>query len=63
MGNAAQDRVRAAQLPEGDVVRILLEQHVRIRELFAEVRATSGEPKQHAFDELRALLAELEDDE
>lgn len=57
MGSAAQDRVKAAQLPEGDVVRILLEQHVRIRELFAEVKGTAGEPKQHAFDELRALLA------
>ena len=57
MGSAAEDRTKAAQLPEGDVIRILLEQHARVRELFAEVKTQSGEHKQHAFDELRALLA------
>jgi Hemerythrin HHE cation binding domain len=57
MGDAAEDRAEAAQLPEGDVIRILLEQHARIRELFAEVKSESGEHKQQAFDELRALLA------
>src|SRR4051812_30995106 len=57
MGDAAQDRAQAAELPEGDVVRVLLEQHARIRELFADVKGADGEHKQHAFDELRALLA------
>lgn len=57
MGDAAQDRARAAELPEGDVVRVLLEQHGRIRELFADVSSAEGEHKRHAFDELRALLA------
>ncbi|MGN6301325.1 MAG: hemerythrin domain-containing protein [Angustibacter sp.] len=57
MSDAATDRAKAAQLPEGDVIRILLEQHARIRELFTEVQAESGEHRQHAFDELRALLA------
>ena len=57
MGDAAEDRTKAAQLPEGDVIRILLEQHARIRELFADVKSAEGEHKQHAFDELRALLA------
>jgi hemerythrin superfamily protein len=57
MGDAAEDRAEAAQLPEGDVIRILLEQHARIRELFADVKSSSGEHKQQAFDELRALLA------
>ncbi|MFD5318502.1 hemerythrin domain-containing protein [Streptomyces sp. NPDC127098] len=51
------DRRKAAELPEGDVVRILLEQHGRIRDLFAEVKGAQGEVKQQAFDELRALLA------
>jgi hemerythrin superfamily protein len=45
------------QLPEHDVVGILLRQHARIRELFAHVRDASGEHRQQAFDELRALLA------
>lgn len=57
MSDAATDRAKAAQLPEGDVIRILLEQHARIRELFAEVQSEAGEHRQHAFDELRALLA------
>ena len=57
MGDAAKDRAKAEQLPEGDVIRILLEQHARVRDLFADVKSSSGEHKQQAFDELRALLA------
>jgi hemerythrin superfamily protein len=57
MGDAAEDRRKAAQLPEGDVVRVLLEQHARIRDLFAEVKSETGDHKKHAFDELRGLLA------
>lgn len=57
MGNAAQDRAKAAELPEGDVIRVLLDQHARVRELFADVKSAEGDHKQHAFDELRALLA------
>jgi hemerythrin superfamily protein len=57
MGDATEDRAKAAQLPEGDVIRVLLEQHARIRELFADVKSATGEHKQQAFDELRALLA------
>jgi hemerythrin superfamily protein len=57
MGDAEEDRAEAANLPEGDVIRILLEQHARIRELFADVSSAEGEHKSQAFDELRALLA------
>lgn len=57
MGGAAEDRAQAAKLPEGDVIRILLEQHARIQDLFDDVAETSGDHKQMAFDELRALLA------
>ena len=57
MSDAATDRAKAAPLPEGDVIRILLEQHARVRELFTEVQSVDGEHRQHAFDELRALLA------
>ncbi|MEU3187897.1 hemerythrin domain-containing protein [Streptomyces sp. NPDC006923] len=56
MNEADAERVQAAALPEDDVVAILLRQHARIRDLFAEVRSTRGETKQQAFDELRALL-------
>lgn len=47
----------ADQLPDSDVVGILLRQHARIRELFAHVRQAEGEHRQQTFDELRALLA------
>jgi hemerythrin superfamily protein len=57
MGDPAQDRVKAAQLPDGDVIRVLLEQHARIRELFTDVKSAMGGHKRQAFDELRALLA------
>ena len=57
MGDAAQDRLKAAQLPEGDVIRVLLEQHARIRALFTDVKSAMGGHKRQAFDELRALLA------
>jgi hemerythrin superfamily protein len=57
MGDAAEDRRKAEQLPEGDVIRVLLEQHARIRDLFKDVKNATGQHKQDAFDELRALLA------
>jgi hemerythrin superfamily protein len=57
MGDAAEDRAKAAELPEGDAIRILLEQHARIRELFDAVSSGGHEAKSRTFDELRALLA------
>lgn len=57
MSTAAQERAQAAQLHEDDVVGILLTQHARMRDLFAEVLGQSGLRRKQAFDELRALLA------
>jgi len=57
MSEELNDRDKAARLPEGDVVAILMEQHARIKELFATVQRAQGEAKKEAFDELRALLA------
>ena len=44
-------------LPEGDVIAVLLEQHQRIEDLLDEVAQSEGEERQQLFDELRALLA------
>lgn len=44
-------------LPQDDIIGILLSQHARIRELFAEIHRTAGEEKRARFAELRALLA------
>lgn len=57
MGDAAEDRAKAAELPEGDVIRILFEQHAQIRDLFTQVKAARGESRQKVFDDLRSLLA------
>jgi hemerythrin superfamily protein len=57
MSDAAADRAQAMELPEDDVIRVLLLQHARIRDLFDEIGRASGDAKQDAFDELRALLA------
>lgn len=57
MTPAEEDRAKAATLPQGDVVRVLLEQHARIHELFAAIKSAGGGRKQELFDELRELLA------
>lgn len=57
MGDSTEDRKKAAALPEGDVVRVLLMQHAQIRDQFEEVTSARGETRKERFDELRALLA------
>lgn len=57
MAEPQAERDQAARLPDGDVVAILLEQHARIQDLFAEVKNSRGEAKRQAFEELRGLLA------
>jgi hypothetical protein len=57
MSDLAGAAKRAVDQPQGDMIAILLEQHQRIRELFAHVKGAEGKRKQRAFDELRALLA------
>lgn len=54
---AQEDRDQAAEQPSGSVIGLLLEQHARIRELFAAVKTASDASKQARFDELRGLLA------
>jgi hemerythrin superfamily protein len=49
--------VDPVELPDGDVVRILLEQHARVRDLFADLAEVAGADRQARFDELRELLA------
>jgi len=57
MTPAHQERLRAAALPAGSVVSVLLEQHAKIRELFEQTAEARGEARLSAFDELRELLA------
>jgi hypothetical protein len=48
--------IRAEALQEEDVLRVILEQHERILDLFIGVRAATGEARSDALRELRALL-------
>ena len=57
MGDAAEDRAKAHELPEGDVIRILLEQHAQVCDLFARIQQAPAAERQQPFDALRALLA------
>lgn len=56
MSGAEDDRKKAATLPDGDVIRILYEQHAQIQALFERVEKATGDRRQTAFDELTALL-------
>ena len=56
MGDSAEDRAKAAKLPEGDLVRILLEQHAAVKDLFADIEAASGAQRTALFEQLVAML-------
>ncbi|HJQ07811.1 MAG TPA: hemerythrin domain-containing protein [Nocardioides sp.] len=56
MGDATEDMQQASKLPEGDVIRILLEQHARISTLFTDVHEAIGTARASIFAELRAML-------
>jgi hemerythrin superfamily protein len=43
--------------PDPDVIAVLLGQHARVKNLFAQIDAAIGQAKQGLFDELRELLA------
>ena len=57
MSEVEEERRHAAQLPEGDVIAVLLEQHARIRELFSAVKDAPDGSRAEVFDRLRSLLA------
>jgi hypothetical protein len=57
MSEYESGRRGGAAVHDEDVISILVSQHAHIRELFAQVGAAEGDAKQHAFDDLRALLA------
>ena len=43
--------------PDPDVIAVLLGQHARVKNLFAQINSATGVAKQDLFDELRELLA------
>ncbi|GAB7003363.1 hypothetical protein JCM18899A_08340 [Nocardioides sp. AN3] len=67
MGDAAEDRAKAAELPEGDVIRVLLEQHARIKaaEAFAPTHphpnADPGSTKQKLVGPFASMVDRVKD--
>ncbi|MFJ9387845.1 hemerythrin domain-containing protein [Nocardioides sp. NPDC101246] len=57
MSHVTEELKKASELPEGDVIRILLHQHAGIRQLCSTVGSSEGPAKRQAFDDLRVLLA------
>jgi len=56
--NSPDDKVITSDdLPEGDIIKILLDQHADIRELLDRVSSSSGDSRATAFAHLRTLLA------
>ena len=57
MADSTDIHERAADLPEGDVVAVLLAQHAQVRAMFTQLKEAAPEERQQRFDALRALLA------
>ncbi|HTC70992.1 MAG TPA: hemerythrin domain-containing protein [Acidothermaceae bacterium] len=56
MGDAKEDRAKAAKLPEGDIVRILLTQHADVKDLLDQIEAASGKTRKKLFTQLTITL-------
>ena len=56
MSDADEDREKAAQYPDGDLLGILYEHHALIHELAETVESSSGAERQTAFDRLTQML-------
>ncbi|HEY8729927.1 MAG TPA: hemerythrin domain-containing protein [Acidothermaceae bacterium] len=56
MGDANGDREKAAKLPEGDLVRILLTQHATVKDTIDQVEKSSGAKRAQLFEQLTTML-------
>jgi hemerythrin superfamily protein len=56
MGDANEDRAKAAKLPEGDLVRILLTQHATVKDLLDQIEEASGAKRKKLFEHLTTTL-------
>jgi hemerythrin superfamily protein len=56
MGDANEDREKAAKLPEGDLVRILYTQHALAKDMLDQVQSAAGDERKQLFTQLTATL-------
>ena len=56
MGDAKEDRAKAAKLPEGDLIRILYTQHADVKDMLDQIQAASGAQRKTLFTQLATTL-------
>ena len=56
MGDANEDRAKAAEFPDGDLLGIILTQHAEVKDLMSEIAAASGEERKELFSTLVTTL-------
>jgi len=56
MGDANEDREKAAKLPEGDLVRILLTQHAEVKDMLDQIEEAAGANRKKLFEQLTTTL-------
>lgn len=56
MGDANEDRAKAAKLPDGDLVRILLTQHAMVKDMLDQIEQASGDKRKTLFEQLTTTL-------
>ena len=56
MGDADKDREKAAKLPEGDLVRILLTQHATVKDTLDQIEQAAGAKRKQLFEQLTTML-------
>ncbi len=56
MGDANEDRAKAAKLPDGDLLRILLTQHATVKDMLERIEQASGAKRKTLFDQLTKTL-------
>jgi iron-sulfur cluster repair protein YtfE (RIC family) len=57
MSAATEDREKAANYADGDLLGILYSHHARVHELLESVQAVRGSERAQAFDQLKTLLS------
>ena len=56
MGDANEDRAKAAEFPDGDLLGIILTQHAEVKDLMSDIAAASGEERKELFSTLVTTL-------
>jgi hemerythrin superfamily protein len=56
MGDSTEDRAKAANLPDGDLVAILYTQHALVKDLMDQIDSASGDARSQLFTQLTTAV-------